>query len=206
MMTKDDWNDALDTWIDSEGHRLGGSPTPEEVVAYLRGELSAADAARVRALLVYDPALTPLLQERTTNIVPFRRRLLPIAAALVIALQTVLLIQSRVQIAQMNRPFAHESRHELEAVPLTRGPAPPPPVTDLPAGEARYLLALPVDEPSSRIDLVDRSGVVWSETEVRPIEGSIELEIPGKFLRPGSYRIDVYGEGHLVKRFAFRVR
>ena len=87
MTTKDDWDAALDVWAREERERLGGPPEPEEVVAFLRGELPPEEAARIRALLVYYPELNTLLddavppEERSD-----RRPLIKIAAALLIGL------------------------------------------------------------------------------------------------------------------------
>ena len=55
MITKNDWDDALDAWVAEECERLGGPPTPEEVVAYLSGDLPDAEVTRIRALMVYYP-------------------------------------------------------------------------------------------------------------------------------------------------------
>lgn len=63
MIGKDDWHAAAEELMARERERLGGPPTPEEVVAYSRGELSDEQAERVRALLVHYPQLTDVLTE-----------------------------------------------------------------------------------------------------------------------------------------------
>jgi len=44
-----------------ERERLGGPPTPEDLVAYARGELSESEAARIRRLLVAYPEFADVL-------------------------------------------------------------------------------------------------------------------------------------------------
>jgi hypothetical protein len=61
-MKKTDWQMAYDEVIAEGRHRLGEPPTAEEVLAYLRGELSAAAASRVREFLVYYPELVDALE------------------------------------------------------------------------------------------------------------------------------------------------
>jgi hypothetical protein len=63
MIGKDDWDAAAEELMARERERLGEPPTPEEVVAYSRGELSDEQAERVRALLVAYPQLTDVLTE-----------------------------------------------------------------------------------------------------------------------------------------------
>jgi hypothetical protein len=63
MTRKADWEAAAEMFMSAERKRLGGPPTPDEVVAYLRGELPPREAARVRSLLVYYPELTDLLSD-----------------------------------------------------------------------------------------------------------------------------------------------
>lgn len=58
---------AVEELLARERERLGGPPTPEEVAAYARGELSDADAARVRALLVVYPESAELLTQRVAD-------------------------------------------------------------------------------------------------------------------------------------------
>lgn len=195
MITKHDWDSALDRWIDRERTRLGGPPTPEEVVAFTRGELPQRDSARVRALLVYYPELTPLLDDaippRVSGL-PWRdARLGAIAAAFIIAVLSVLLL---LQLKHDREPFAYTWRHTLDLRNSRGG-------TDvhihlLPANEKQYLLdvLLPEDLPyrAYRVDLTDakRSEVVWSDPDLR---APFSISIPRTFLKPGTYRMDVYG-------------
>jgi hypothetical protein len=228
MITKNDWDAALDSWVIAERERLGGPPTPEEVVAYTRGELAPPDAARVRALLVYYPELTSLLtpmDEAPVQIAQRRRswtRFMPLAAGLIIALLTMLLVQSRWQLAQRAResrqPYIHETRHVLQEL-RARGAPMDVHVYELPAGEQRYLLALSVfDEQQSysdyRVEIVDATStarnVVWSESARQPVNGAIELTVPRQLIERGTYRIDVFGvepdRADLLASFHVRVQ
>lgn len=205
MITKSDWNDALDAWVGHERERLGGTPSREEVMAYLRGELSSAEAARVRALLVYDPELTPLLNAP----VPKSRKPRPLqlyaaAATLAIALLTTDAIRQRARNAQ---PAIPTSTHALDA-DLTRSGAAAI-EQELPAGEGRYLLTLVPPEPPAAgeyaLEIARDARVLWSKDGVRPIDGTFLIDVPGKFLEPGSYTAYVLRDGRLVARYAFRV-
>jgi hypothetical protein len=211
MMTKHEWNAALDAWVTAERERLGGPPTPEEVVAYTRGTLVGEEAARVRALLVYYPELTPLLEENAPPAPRSFRHLLPIAAGLIIALLGVLLIESRRELARTNEPYVHESRHELRTS-RTRGVRGAGlPAYELPAGEERYVLALSAAgmraNHAYRIEIVDASSsaIVWSKAGVRPIDGAFEIAVPREFLREGVYRVNVWDDEHAVESVSIRV-
>ena len=205
MITKHHWDEALDAWTLAERERLGGPPTAAQIVAYTRGELPPAEAARVRALLVYDPELTPLLSlaRRRT---PWAR-VLPVAAGLLITVLSV--VHSR---WELRRPYVHEARYELQALHARGGPSDPR-IHELPPGEERYLLSLVVytarDYPSYRLELVDaRAKVVWQTSATQPIDGTFELSVPQALIRGGTHRIDVYGiDGTEARRLeSFRVR
>ncbi|HYI11488.1 MAG TPA: hypothetical protein VEK57_20700 [Thermoanaerobaculia bacterium] len=57
MITKSDWQDVHDELIAENRQRLGEPPTDDEILAYMGGELSPEEEARVRALLVCYPEL-----------------------------------------------------------------------------------------------------------------------------------------------------
>jgi hypothetical protein len=63
MIGKDDWDAATSDFMARERERLGGPPSAEDVVAFARGELTGAQAERVRTLLVYYPELLAPLPE-----------------------------------------------------------------------------------------------------------------------------------------------
>jgi hypothetical protein len=195
MITKHDWDSALDRWIDGERERLGGPPSPEEVIAFTRGELPQRESARVRALLVYYPELTPLLDDaippRAPELAWRDARLGAIAAAFIIAVLGVLLV---LQVRHDREPFAYTSRHTLD-LRNSRGGTEWH-IYALPANEDQYLLdvLLPEDLPyrAYRVDLTDvrQSKVVWTTADLR---APFSISIPRSFLRPGTYRMDVYG-------------
>jgi hypothetical protein len=220
MITNDDWNAALDSWVAAERERLGGLPSIDEVVACVRDELPDGEAERVRALLVYYPELTQLLEESMP--VEERgearwhwRRPMSVAAGVVIALLSGAVVESRWEIAKLHRdPYVHESRHELRPARLRGGALPPP--YELPAGEERYLLAPMLIAQAEeyrdyRIELVDVAAerVIWTTSGVQPVNGVFELSIPRRFLRETSYQLNVYGlaggEAHALESFRFRV-
>lgn len=212
MTTKTDWSAALASWVAAERERLGGPPTPDEVAAYVSGDLAPEDAARVRALLVYYPELTPLLNERPRRSF---RRFLPVAAMLAFVSVTALAVEWRSENARLRRellePYVHEARHEL-VVSRARGPGGARPY-ELPRGERRYLLAPTLSDDAFhadyRLDLVEGSRVVWSVAGVEPMGNAFEISIPRGRLHAASYRIDVYGltngEARLLESFPFRV-
>lgn len=201
MITKNDWTEALDAWIVAERERLGGPPTPEEVVAYTCGELAGAEAARVKALLVYYPELTPLLTVQKRHRIA---RLMPAAAGVGIGVLMTLLMQPR-----PSDLWVHPSRHELHAV-QTRGASATPPVYELPADEKRYLLTLVLSHeanyPKYRIDIANVTSTITSE----PADNAFEVSIDRELIRGGIQRVDVYGldQGgeHHLESYRIRVR
>ncbi|HEV7766111.1 MAG TPA: hypothetical protein VGQ76_13990 [Thermoanaerobaculia bacterium] len=206
MITKDDWNDALDTWIVEERERLGGPPTPEEVVAYLSGELPLAAAARVRALLVYYPELTPLLTERVEKPrelrKPFALRLYAAAATLAFVAVGATAIREH----QRNiTPVALSSHHEFTAS-HTRGPGPS---FVLPGGQRRYLVtAVPTKAPTEsayELEIIRNSRVLWTAKDVRTIDDAFVIDIPGEFLTPGAYTLTIRAGERLIDHYPFRV-
>jgi hypothetical protein len=209
-MSKNDWDAALDEWVTEERERLGGPPEPEEVVAFLRGELPEADAARVQALLVYYPELTSLLDERVERKRP-ALRWLPLAASLLIAgIAVVQLTSSR---RESHQPYVMAAKHELRSVLMRGGAMKPPPPYALPDGEEQYRLAPvlsePPRDPAYRLELVYLSDEtprrVWISDFMQP---PFEIVVPREFLRDGLYQLNVLGvdgaRAHLVAQFQFR--
>src|SRR4028119_1333775 len=204
MIAKNDWDAALDGWVAAEQERLGGPPTPEEVAAYTLGELTEAEAARVRALLVYYPELTSLLTDEECMAAPAPQqwrslsRFMPVAAGLLIALLTLALVQSRAELARTatkhQEPHVHQTRHELQALRPRGGPAEPP-AYELPSGEERYLLSLRVfDEPgyrAYRLEIVHgpatKPRTVWTASAQRSIDGTFDISIPRELIGEGTY-------------------
>ena len=208
MSSEQPWDGVLEDWVAAERERLGGPPTAEEVMAFREGRLSAEDAARVRALLVYYPELTSLLGEEEPMDRTTLRNLLPLGTMVLLVAMLGVAIHFRQTSLE---PYVHQARHEIQAWDA-RGPASP--IHDLPPGEERYLLALRLAQspsyPHYRLDIVDLSEkepkLVWSGTNLRPVNGTFELSAT---LDPGLYRIDVYGlqdaRAHALEHFRVRV-
>lgn len=57
MTNKSDWQDANRELLEQQRRKLGDPPTPEELLAYGRGELSESEEERIRDLLVAYPEL-----------------------------------------------------------------------------------------------------------------------------------------------------
>jgi hypothetical protein len=53
MITKEDWNDAIDAFAAEMCETLGGTPTHEEAEAFYAGALAPDDAERIRARIIY---------------------------------------------------------------------------------------------------------------------------------------------------------
>ena len=62
MIRKTDWQAAYRDLIAEGRQRMGEPPTAEEIEAYLRGDLAAEDAKRVRELLIYYPELADAME------------------------------------------------------------------------------------------------------------------------------------------------
>jgi hypothetical protein len=62
MIRKTDWQTAYRDLIAEGRQRMGDPPTVEEIEAYLRGDLAAEDAERVRELLIYYPELADAME------------------------------------------------------------------------------------------------------------------------------------------------
>ncbi|HEX6095772.1 MAG TPA: hypothetical protein VF432_05550 [Thermoanaerobaculia bacterium] len=204
MITKTDWDAALDAWVDAECERLGGPPTQEQIVACLRGELPPDEAARVRALLVYYPELTPLLTQRIEKRPrPRALQLYAVAATLIIALLSA---DTFVQRRRNVQPAAFSAHHELRPI-LTRSGANA--TYELPSGEAHYLLTLvPVETPGEEeheVEIARGSRVLWRARGVRPIDDAFIIDVPGQFLEPGTYTLRVRAGHQLVARYTVRV-
>jgi len=198
-MSKNDWDAALDEWVAEERERLGGPPEPEEVVAFLRGELPAADAARVQALLVYYPELTSLLDERKPRVA---LRWLPIAAGLLIAI--VAITQSK---REPQQPYMIAAKQELRSVMVRGGGAPELVLPDQERWHLAPVLSDPPRDPAYRLEIVSDEPPkrVWISDLVQP---PFELVVPREFLRDGLYQLNVLGiDGarmHVVEQFRFR--
>lgn len=198
MITKTDWDDALEAWADDERTRLGGSPTESEIRAYLNGELSANDAARVRALMVYDPALNARLRPPKSPRVMWLRFAATFAAGVIIGIVPFLM---RVQ------PATLAARYEF-AVEHTRGNSPTH--TYLVEGKDSYVLIAHVDDADDklyRVQLVrDADTKVLFDDSAQPDKGgAFVINVDGRKLSRGDYRIDISENGSTVQSYTFSV-
>lgn len=216
MITKNDWDAAAEEFMLAERERLGGPPTPEEVIAYSRGELSEADATRVRALLVYYPDLADILDEPAP---PVRAkfsvaRALPIAAAVLFAIFAGI---SQWQVQRLTRerdaPRVLGERHALMPLQQRRGASEGTPYL-LPARQKSSQLELLVNDtrtyPAYRVSIVDARGKEqWSAPIERTQDNTFELSVFHAFLGEGTYRIRVYGvqndSEELLQSYAIRI-
>lgn len=202
-MSKHDWDAALDEWVAEERERLGGPPEPEEVVAFLRGELPEADAARVQALLVYYPELTSLLEERVER-KSSSMRWLPVAASLLIAVVAVVQLTPSKQ-----QPYVIAAKQELRSVMMRGGATPAVTLPDQERWHLAPVLTGPPDDPAYRLEIVDLSDDtprrIWISGFVQP---PFEIVVPRAFLRDGLYQLNVLGvdgaRSHVVEQFRFR--
>lgn len=203
MTTAKDWDAALDAWAIAERERLGGPPTPEEVLALRRGKLSPEEAERVHALLIYDPELTELLVEPIEN-PPLRffarnamQWTLSAAAALIIVALSTMLVYERRQAAQPRLVAAHHTFAPMH----TRGEHPH---TEIHATDRPIILTVLVIDATTphRVEIVHDDRVLWSEREIR---GTIAVDVPAGFLKPGDYTLRVYEGRRLVDAHLFRI-
>lgn len=205
MITKHDWDEALESWVAGERERLGGPPSPEDVVAFLSGALPRVEAERVQALLVYYPELTPLLHECAAppRVRIARLHYLAIAAMFVLAVLSALLVREH---RKNGLPIVQESPHEL--TPLQTRSAGGP-ASELRTGARRYLLTLvPSRPPAERAYTleIERDGrVLWRAEDVHPAGGRFALSVPGEFFEPGTYRLHLYAGGRIVDRYVVTV-
>jgi hypothetical protein len=210
MNTKADWDAAAAELMAAERERLGGPPSPEEVAAFVSGELSEAEAERIRALLAYYPELTSILTEPApppargvltpeelahdraallarmpVPLAPRRRTptWLAVAASALFLIAVGLGVQVQRLSSALHEPRVM-SRHVLKPSPLERGPGRKV-ITELPAGES-YRLAPDLDGfpgyERFRIDFMGRRFDVRRGEEISVLR-----------LEPGDYQFDLYG-------------
>jgi hypothetical protein len=220
MITKSDWQDAHDEMTAEDRRTLGEPPTAEEVAAYMRGELSEAEEARVRALLVAYPALArtltmpfpeddeplPDLDRRwdefrshiapprpeTGRVLQFWRAAAALAAVLAV-LFGALLWRTR---SELTKPRAAWQTAVLE-MDGHRGPAGPATVIR-PQGELLVLVVPLIGSApyrEYRLDLATGTRTLWRSEPLRRDEDTtaFTIEVPRAFLEPGRYRVELYG-------------
>lgn len=195
MSTKSDWEAAAEDFMAAERERLGGPPAPEEVVAYARGELPEADAARVRSLLIYYPELTSVLTEPAPLVEISHRRITPAsawaaAASVLFIMSAGLGVQVQRMSHELNEPHVI-STHGLRRTQPTRGPRQQP--NRLAADEKNSVFVLEdLPEDTRRIELMNGTTRVWTATVVPHEDEPVQVSVP-RGLAPGTYRLDAYG-------------
>lgn len=188
MTTRHNDDSAIESWAAAKRERLGPPPSNEEIAAYRRGDLSAEEHERVRALLVLHPELNQFLDARP-------RSVLPVYNVVVTILIAVLGAALYLRRDQPEQPQVLDPAHILRASD-ERGPAP---ALELPREAAIHRLLLdPPESASYRIELIDVSEkeakTVWRAAGVRRKDGEpIEVLLPRAFLDGKAYRLDVYG-------------
>jgi hypothetical protein len=133
-----------------------------------------------------------------------------VAAIALIGLLTRVAIDTRLA-RESSKPYVHESRYDLREMHARGTPATTP--IELPGDEERYLLTVPLSDaphdPSYRIELTDESQTIWQSRSAQPSNGSFDVSIARAFLRPGTYRVMVYGVdaagSHLRDQYRFHV-
>lgn len=216
MSTKSDWQHVSQQLMADQRERLGDPPTSDELLAYMRGELSEAEEERIRDLLVCYPELARSLAEPfpekprffTVYAVPLYRSVAAVAAAVALLFAFMLWRNDR---------NVTDPRVSWKAVTLmpdgSRGVEQPiilEPDTD-------YLLAPAILDQRQfaeyRVDLVHTGvkpeRVVWSGTRERREDDTFVVDVQRSYLKPGRYQLVVYGvEGtrrEQLARYSIRV-
>ena len=223
MITKSELQ-AIHGRITSERrNRLGPPPTDEELFAFMRGELSPADEARVRELLIAYPELARAmaepfpdeheaelseielaahwnaLQKRIHGDAAQRRTRAwqwtsaALAAALVVAF--VGLVRFRQE--SLAPRVASDAQLLLPDGQRGAGDLFPPLTAQ---GDSFVLMASlinPPPFPAYRLEIVEADAnahVRWSSPELqRPANDTFQIVVPHAFLAAGKYKIMVYG-------------
>jgi hypothetical protein len=192
--TRSEWLAVAEEFMAEEFERLGGPPTPEEVVAYAKGTLSEEEANRVRALLVYEPALTDVLAEPAPQEMPRRNTW---GVSLAAAALAVLVVGSLFTLFESRGP---EVPLVLHSIP-TRGPSSER-VFSVVEDASRYRFTIVLMQPKSatyRVEIFDADArserVLWStDQSQRRGDDTIEVTVDGDVLERGAYVLRVRGD------------
>ncbi|MFL6246476.1 MAG: hypothetical protein ACJ74H_10665 [Thermoanaerobaculia bacterium] len=227
MTTKPDWPAVPHERTAEERRKLGEPPTTEELMAYSRGQLSAADRARVQSWLDANPEMARALNQpfpdddakpgdpdylsedelsrRWTalqNEIRPKGRLVrfPALAALAASVAIVfagLYWQARSDVRALSRPVLLDVTQVVDPENGRRGASGGPHLLNVTEDGAVCILQL--SDPSRfqwyRIVIVNAQSEeeVWKSEPSQPQEGGLSVLIPRTFLRPGTYRIKVFG-------------
>ena len=221
MITKSELQAIHGQMLAERRRRLGAPPTNEELFAFMRGELSSDDEARVRELLIAYPELARAMAEpfpedgelseaelashwnslqKRIHGDPAQRRVrywqrtsAALAAAMILAFGG-LVWQRQASLA----PRVATSRHLL--LPDGQRGAGEPATVISADGNAFVLIASLIDPPACdayRLEIVTAGGAprtLWRSAALgRPGNDTFEIVVPRAFLAPGLYKVIVYG-------------
>lgn len=223
MIDKSDWDEAYKRVLESGRQRLGAPPANEELLAYARGELSAAEEARVRELLAYYPEFAVLvaqpfsdieeapltdaeldadwesLQRRLPRIEPRRSAALPwtwaVAATLAAIFMSGLYVRAN---RELHRPHGTVSTDlYVDETPRGAGTVPPTPL--VPA-EVHLLRPRIEDSGPYRAEIIDleTNETIWSDTVQ-----TAEIEVRREFFKAG-HRYQLVITGNQTRRYTFK--
>lgn len=231
MNTNSDMEAVLQKLEAEDRAHLGGPPSAEELERYTRGELSAEEESRVRALLVAYPevasvltrpfpedasmpdeelsrawaALQPRLSRREAEVVPFRRHVwTAIAAALALVFGGLYVHEASRSRAIVNEPRMLGGENLL--LPDGRRGAAEEPATLAGTSDA-YLLSISI-VPTARyrsyeVAIQDKSGkTLWSGNTSAGEDDVLLIAVPRAFLPVGRYQAVVDGVGERRERVA----
>lgn len=227
-MTTPDWTDARREIAAADRKRLGDPPTAEEMLAYTRGELPAAEEQRIHELLAAYPELARtlaapfpdddggLISEQELDKrwaqfgwrarasrprAPYAWTALAAAIALVFA---GLYFQAAIE---QNRPRAISISEHLVLPDGHRGGGSTATVLK-PDGDAVLLrVALMDDRPLStyRVELKKDERTLWTGTAAPSHDGTLPILVPRAFLEPGNYQLLVLSEDEHIGSYSLRV-
>lgn len=219
MITKSELQAIHGQLVAERRRRLGPPPTNEELFAFMRGELSGDDEARVRELLIAYPELAramsePFPEEGDLSEIelaahwkslqtrihghPAERRVrfwqwtsAALAAAMMLAFGGIVW-QRQASLA----PRVATSHLLMTDVQRGSGDA----ATLIPAGDDSYELVISMVDPERfdryRLELTTAAAArtLWnSEPMRRPGNDTFRVVVPGRFLAPGRYQVVVWG-------------
>jgi hypothetical protein len=207
MIRKSDLLSVTEEMNEEDRLRLGDPPTFEEMLAYQRGELSAADEQRVRELLICYPelarTLTEPFAEETPTLAPvvrFRHVWTAIAAAIALVF-VALYWQAESKARRLDHQLSVPHVMAAEQLLLPDGQRGSEHATTLTVeGDSYVLVAALIHEaryPNYRLEIVDAaSKPLWRQSGLQPRDNdTFAIVVPREFLSPGEYQIVLYGTG-----------
>jgi len=215
-MERSDWDKAYQLLIAEGRERLGGEPTPEEIMKLELGELSEQEAADLRERIALYPDLARMLaapfpqDDQVAPVVKHPRSPLTTASHVVAVAAAAVAIVFGVLFFQTKRdrdrlaPLALQPQSSIENVNfpanVDRGPVNERRLSS----HADYFLMIPAvgddvpSYPDYRVAILDVSGneprVVWTQTGIRRrSDNSFEILVPRSFFTARKYQIVIEG-------------